>query len=105
MITGDKDGDLISDGGVSEAINAQARLKLVRIGNRLVIVAVGLWADTNDRRIMRIEAGIIHHEHVHGGVKISVVNDVVDMPIDIVVIPTRLYGMEIFVIVPGLNRY
>ena len=54
---------------------------------------------------MRVEASVIHHEHVHGRVKISVVDHVVNVSIDIVVIPTGLYGMKILVIIAGLDGY
>src|SRR5207248_10012212 len=58
--------------------------------DRVLVGALRIDADGDHRDALDVEPSLLDEEQVDDGVEIRVVNDVVDVSVDVVVVPARL---------------
>src|SRR6185369_17424510 len=79
--------------------DAQSGLHVLRIRERALEAAHGLDGDADDRVGLRVQPARIDQVAVNHRVEIAVVLDVVDVPVDVVVLPACRDGLEMAVAV------
>src|SRR5919199_719442 len=81
--------DLVADARAPQVPDAQGRVDRVRELERRVEGAVRLGAQADDRPAVDVEPTLLDQPRVDDGVEVRVVLDVVDVAVDVVVLPTR----------------
>src|SRR5437016_13362184 len=85
-----EDPDRIPDAAVPELLHPQPGVEHVRECDRVLVGALRIDADTDHRASLDVEPALLDEEAVDDGVEVRVVDDVVDVPVDVVVVPARL---------------
>jgi hypothetical protein len=80
-----KQGDLIAHAGCTDATNTQSRQHRLRVGQRRKVVALGLYHQSDQVPRMDVKYTAIDQVPIDRRVKPAVVDDVVDMPVNVVV--------------------
>src|SRR3954452_13592389 len=81
--------DLVADARAPQVPDPQRRLHRLGEGERRVEGAVRLGAQADHRPAMDVESALLDQPRVDDGVEVRVVLDVVDVAVDVVVLPAR----------------
>src|SRR5581483_10228243 len=87
-LSGEK-ADLVADARAAELADAQPGIDGIGIGQRLVEAAHGFDGEADHRPFVNVEAAGTDQVLVDDGVEEGIVDDVVDVPIEVVVHPSR----------------
>src|SRR5207253_9606745 len=85
-----EDPDRIPDAAVAELLHPEPGVQQVRERDRVLVGALRIDADGDHRAPLDVEPSLLDEEPVDDGVEIRVVDDVVDVSIDVIVVPARL---------------
>ena len=97
---GGEQADLVADARAAELADPQARLDVVGEGEPRPIGAMGLGADADHVAAVDIEPALRDQPAVDHGVEEGVVLDVVDVAVDVVVVPARRDRQRVRVLGP-----
>jgi inner membrane transporter RhtA len=87
--------DLVADTGASDLRHFESGSHLVRKSDRIKEAATGFRADADRLPGMNVKATFADEPGVDHGVEEGVVLDIVDVPVDIVVLPSGRDGLEV----------
>src|SRR5262249_25694084 len=97
-----EDADLVADAAGAEAAHPQAGVDRLRKRDLAQVAAAGLDADA-DHLSVDVEA-VVDQPPVDHGVEVRVVDDVVDVAVDVVVVPAGLDRAEVREVLPRVGR-
>ena len=89
-----KQRDLVDHGRLAELRHGEPGIDAVRERQRLAKRATRFCDKANNRRVGKIETTETNQVLVDRGIEVRVIRDVVDMPVNIVVHPSRRDGDE-----------
>lgn len=89
-----EDAQVIGHAALTQALDGETRFELIGKRYRSAIATRGLDDHADRGQAADIDTGLLEQKTVHGGIEVGVIDNIVDMPVGIVVTPARLHGAE-----------
>ena len=73
---------------IAQAVDSKARLQFIRVGHRRFVFAAGGHYKTNNFSTVNIQPALLDQILIGNGIKVTVIDHIVNMTIDIIVHPS-----------------